>query len=744
MQKKINLHGEDLYSIQEILDTRNISRTFFERKDILSNVVSFGGQKYINKENFIRYDYLASLEESCYRLSQALKVLNIDNRAESVNNIITILNTIIEHIEFERHIFYTINDVIELSNRLADSDYPISLLLSEYVGEPVIYDLDFCQFVNSNKLKIFGRRKPGKYVLMHLFSHDTKLNVVENLCLKCDIENLYELYRKCLKVNLEDIFINYIQIKGNAPNTYLLMKNFYLKYINNSKSPNLKTIAIELVRKLDILYSKLKREIYFYSESEIKKEILQHSWANDRRVIKFLQYVKANNDYGFSKDISFEYKSNYKKTEDDLYLIDEWRDTFDYLTDIPLHLKNAYANRIYAQYWCGMLIHLFSTFRVSDITNTSALGLESHEFSSDKYLISKPLTFTEAQAIVNLFKSVIEHVDTVKTDTEKHFYCHLSGIEAMATSLVVLDCHRIMADEDELFTISNFDSKRIAERFPGLPIKFVSTTANKSLLTYVHDITAYSENAAKAYTLSSTMRSHSTGYNSIYSETTAVYIQKSELEGSAENIAYHVCERGVFGWLYLAMLEFVKGKIKSLTDATTQIDELKKQISVDGLEDIAEFLLQENKKQKSVLKALSEYTREDIAEFLMSIGTASAASKEATIPCILGKQCSKRNANECYLCACSIPTTYTLMMLNNKLLFFFDKLDQTVVSETALRQKYTYFIQKILFVFMDAKKHFKQYDAEYLTAFIDFDMIQTKLESIPDYKYLRLEETNGR
>lgn len=733
MVKRINLYGEDLYEVDEILSQYNISTTFFQRKEIKDSVIHFGGKDYINKENYIRYDALAKAEQTCYKISDVEKKLNITT--DTINNKSYILSVLFNETKCEGHLFYGKEEVDKYKHK--NEKYPISSVLSDCIGYSVIYCYEFINEAINRKIKLLDRRTPLEYIMPFMFSNKELVSVYGNVCIKSAIDDMEVLLKNNNRTPSE-LFDNYFSQFSKFSNSVSLMKCFYFDKINKSKSPNATSVAINYIKQLANIYKLLNKDIFLYQQKEIYKLISKRQF-NNRTAMQFLEYVKANTVNNFGKIAVFVYKANNSKTTDDLYTYDEWIAGYEYLNDLSIHLEKAYENRLYSQYWLIMLIHYVSALRISDIVDLDAIYLDGTRFVQTEELLHTPLTLGEAQKIVNAFKEVLITRDIVKTGERKHFYPRLSIIEALGSAIAILEYHRIMNDDIDLFTIKSVSTARIKEKFEDMPYEFSSTKATKTLLTITHDKMVDSSDSSNAYAIVSAMRSHKSA-GSKFSETTSVYIQKASLDGDVEDVAYNICERGVFGWLYLALLQYAGGKITSLEEATTQIENLQSKISVDALENLSGFLLEEGERQKDVLSALSTYTRDEIKIFLNNIGQSMSASKIETISCIKGKECGKYGTMDCTLCPFSIYTTYSLKVLNDRLLYYIKKLKDIPQEDVVLRKKYTYFIQKILLVFTDAKLELlERYGDDFFKSFVDLPEIHKQLLLVSDDKFLRIE-----
>lgn len=736
MKKRINLNGQDLYYAEDILKFHNVSSTFFQRKEVAHHLIHFGTKIYLTKENYLRYDRLATLEDEYYTLVQVIAKLHLEDY--TLNNVDDILSQVFYSQEYMGHIFYEKSEIDAAENEYASTSFPISTLLSKHAEEPVIFAQEFLHYAHNKKIPLLGMKNAQKFAIPFLFSPSALTYIFDNLCICADFSEIDNLLYHCSQIDIESLFDNYIPLDPNKPKTHTLMRDFFFARINKSHSPRTIALAVQYIKDLAPIYSNTYKEIFYYSVQQVYTDLFTQRWCNTSIGMKFLQYVKKNCDYGFASGINFLYKANNKPTSDDIYDYNDWLAAYDYINHIELHIKNAYANRNYAQYWFIMMCYFTSAIRIIDILNVGSLGLDDTRYIERDILLTNPLSLGEAQGIVNTFKNIIESTLIVKTSAHKHFIVHLPMVEAMGTAIAILEYHRIKNDDNNIFTIRNVAETRIRDKFPDLPIKFVTTKATKTLLTYTHNELERS-GTGNAYALISSMRSHKSGKNSIFSETTSIYLQHAKLDGDIQNIAWHVCSRGAFGWLYLAMLAYTGGRIGSLEEATTQIDSLKHRISAESLENLSGFLNEEQLYQKQILHEIGGYTKGNIETFLKCIGTSFAASKTDTIFCIKGKYCATHSVDDCLFCRYSVPTTYTLKLLGDRLIIMLDELQSIPFSDTIDRAKLTYFIQRALFILMDAKESFDKYDPKFIQAFVDLPQIKEKLNVIPDMKFIPIE-----
>ena len=739
MEKRINLHGEDLYYLSDIIEEYGLSSTYATKANVIGRVIRFGQKDYINEANYRYFEQLAAHEATCYTVSKACAVLRLTDY--SLVSQEKLLTAMFHHKEFDGIIFYPKTEVDEVASELTESHTPISAYLSRICDKNVVYVKDLYHYAAEQKTRLLGRRSPALPMIRMLFPPEQIIDTFGNLSVSCP-NSINNLLADCQKTTAAEMFDNFFgAAKKEKPVTYTLMRKYYIQKMNASKSPMAYDVAMDYIRPLHKIFSNLKREITEYAEDDLLQHVLPKAWSNNKTAMQFYQFVKENSGTDFGKNLSFVCKALYaKNARSEIYSYDEWGALYDFLLDLSVHTARAYADWIYAQYWCIMLIHVTSFLRISDIVNIRTAGLDGTRFVEPQALEKSPLEIHEAVTITKLFKSQIELLPTVKTNQFKHYYPIVSVMPAMATAVSILDYHRIRNDENRLFTVRTASTERISNKFEGIPVAFQSTKATKTLASLVH---AKAEETGKknALFLISAGRSHIT--HDGFSETTAIYLQESKLEGDPIEIARFVCNRGVFGWLYVAMLRFINKDIGSIVEATTQVEWLKKKLLPEHLERISEFLLRVGREQKSILKQLSEYSRQDISEFLMNIGTQKTATNLPETFCIWGYSCSKSRSDQfaCLRCGCSLKTNYTLELVGSKLETLLEKMHCLPYECLTERQKLTFQIQQLLFVLMDAKAWYDKYDPQFLAAYVDLSKLQASLAAIPDSKFLLTERT---
>ena len=738
MIKRINLHGEDLYYLSDLIEKYHLSCTYAIKSNIIDKVIHFGDKDYVNKENYIYIDQLAAYETSCYSVTEAIVKTGLTDYTLSSHE--ALLSTVFTSIEHDGIVFYPRAEVDALAANLHNSLFPVSDFCSIACGESVIYINELYHYAHKQKTELLGRRNPAMSMARMLFPAESLVSIHGNIAVRCSIP-IDILLKSCSKVSLANILDNLLSpFKPSMINTIALMRKFYNNKMNASDSPHIYDVAMQYASPLYKAYKHLRKEIYDFTEAELKAEVLGKPWCNNKTVMQFLQFVKENTDNGFGSGLTFVYRAMYQKNaRPDIYSYNEWSELYDYLTDLDRHIAKAYEDRVYAQYWAVMAVHLTSLIRISDIISLKSLHFEGERYVRANELIKRPLELHEAVAITDVFRHHLELIPTVKTNQLKHYYPVIEVAPTIAAAMCILEYHRIREDDISLFTIKAADSDRIDDKFDEIPVRFQSTKATKTLATMIH-AKAEENGQTNALFLVSAARSHR--MHNGFSETTSIYLQESKLEGYPKEIARYVCRRGVFGWLYIAMLKYINKELPSLENATTQVELLKSRIEPEQAERIADFLQNADREQKAVLKQLSKYSRENISSFLMQLGTANTATSLPETYCIFGKSCSKvrTEPTACLHCYSSLKTSYTLELIGKNLSTLLGRMNEITLSNITERQKLTFQIQKLLFILMDAKSWYNKYDPKFLSAYVDLPKIQAALSAIPDYKFIQLEE----
>lgn len=337
MIKRINLHGEDLYYLSDLIEKYHLSSTYAIKSNIIDKVIHFGDKDYVNKENYIYIDQLAAYETSCYSVTEAIVKTGLTDYTLSSHE--ALLSTVFTSIEYDGIVFYPRAEVDALAANLHNSLFPVSDFCSIACGESVIYINELYHYAHKQKTELLGRRNPATSMARMLFPAESLVSIHGNIAVRCSIP-IDILLESCSKVSLANILDNLLSpFKPSMINTIALMRKFYNNKMNASDSPHIYDVAMQYASSLYKAYKHLWKEIYDFTEAELKAEVLGKPWCNNKTVMQFLQFVKENTDNEFGSGLTFVYRAMYQKNaRPDIYSYNEWSELYDYLTDLDRHI----------------------------------------------------------------------------------------------------------------------------------------------------------------------------------------------------------------------------------------------------------------------------------------------------------------------------------------------------------------------------------------------------------------------
>lgn len=290
MQKRINLHGQDLYCLKEIISKYNLPDTFRQRFGVCTLIIHFGDTDYVNQDNYVYLEQLARMENWGYTINQALKKLGIETEHSLISHE-QLLSSLFLHETFDDVIYYKRADVDMFAKEHSTSPFPVSGILSRIRNERVIYIPDLFHYAADCKVKILDRRNPAIKSANMLFPAESLRSIYGNIAVSC-MTDMDALLTSCSTISLANIMDNLLSpYNQNKINTIELFRRFFNQKMNASKSPRSYNIAIDLATKLYSIYHILKKEIYEYSEDELK-QIINLECFNNKVAMQLLEFVR--------------------------------------------------------------------------------------------------------------------------------------------------------------------------------------------------------------------------------------------------------------------------------------------------------------------------------------------------------------------------------------------------------------------------------------------------------------------
>lgn len=243
MIKRINLHGEDLYYLNDLIEEHHLSSTYAIKSNIIDKVIHFGDKDYVNKENYIYIDQLATYETNCYSVTEAIVRTGLTDYTLSSHE--ALFNMLFTAIEYDGIVFYPREEVDALAAKLHSSLFPVSDVCSLACGEPVVYINELYHYAHRQKTELLGRRNPAMSMARMLFPAESLVSIHGNIAVRCSgpIDILLE---SCSKVSLANILDNLLSpFNPSMINTIALMRRFYNNKMNASNSPRIYDVAIQ-------------------------------------------------------------------------------------------------------------------------------------------------------------------------------------------------------------------------------------------------------------------------------------------------------------------------------------------------------------------------------------------------------------------------------------------------------------------------------------------------------------------
>lgn len=506
-----------------------------------------------------------------------------------------------------------------------------------------------------------------------------------------------------------------------------------------------------------VLSENLQNEIWECEEGEILnliKEIKQITYQETlSRFYSYIQSIKdcKSGEFGYIAKIDKNKSDLDESKEDRKYSVEEWLMIKDYLVDLNKHIKKAKANVKYAQCWLFAILHLSLAWRNNDFLQINAMPVKEILNCED---IEKfdffNITDTQAQQIINLFRTTCIPVVAHKNGVETHMIFPPQLIKATAVAICISEIHRLKSSKfndrkGKLIMYKSMKNSDVHKTiFPNDYPKFESLKCNRSKQTYSFVTAANTTGRGHiAYSLTGYSRSHKpkvVGAN----ESTTAYLELINTSVDAKSIGKHLFERGVFGWQVELMIGVLEEYSQdSLEQRTKRIKELTNRYSPSVTESISNYLTIEADEINKLVDELMTMSEDEIRKKLIEIG-------ELKSPAFLNyTQCMKGTSNckylegkaKCLGCRYNIPTNYVLEIVNERLNETLDLIDNTPKTDEVKLIKYSHIIRQLMFIMMDFRRSTKEYfEDDYLTSFIDLKSIGYRLAMLEQKgKILRLE-----
>lgn len=463
-----------------------------------------------------------------------------------------------------------------------------------------------------------------------------------------------------------------------------------------------------------------------------------------RIFVSFYYYCYSSRDLPVPKQYVVSKINNYKEKEKEIYSPEAFYSFYRYVKDVSLHLSNAIINDYYANMWAFTIMHLTNAWRASDIVfKTPNLDLSSIQVDSFDWFNNNALTITQCQKVINQLYLQFRSIKTSKTTAFVTFLVEPELVEPLSTALIISELHR--QKNENLFLLESFitgtkiktvatSGKARHQHFFKLDSSlepFKSLKFNNSTMTYLfYSISDEDGNDSDvALELTQRVRSHNRA------ETTSIYVQATNKDGTLNQVSSNLFRRGHFGWLYNYLILLANEKDdtpRTMEDKTLAISAIRNQLESPANTELwAQFLLQIRQKRSSVMSRLAKLSKESLIELIVKIFKGEMPSKTENAQCITSPNCEYPRLNSCYSCPNIIPKNYLFIELSGE----FDRLIKSIetTEHDAIRKKESYFLLNLLLLIDEGINFFGE---EYIQAFLNIQHVRGKLSQLADKIYI--------
>ncbi|MFJ5788969.1 hypothetical protein ACIP9G_02680 [Lysinibacillus sp. NPDC093197] len=520
---------------------------------------------------------------------------------------------------------------------------------------------------------------------------------------------------------------------------------------------------IQRVKGFIELFNKLIKfidiEIHNVESSKIKLLVGKDSvlTVHQRKIFsKFLRFYFDTNNMILPESISFSRKP--PNSEKEIYTSKELETLYNHALNYKIHIPKAILNRSYSNMWVYVLLLLTDFIRGQDIIlNVPNISFDETEIDSIYWIQENELDQKTITSIINQIYSAFRNKRTCKTDELLTFVISPDITYSLSISLIISEFHRRNTNSSiqlETFIEGKYkrtrtEGKQMHQRFfkemdGHKNFKFQSQKLNNSVSTYLFYSIVENDGVDSdlALHLTQAARSHKSP------DSTSIYIQSTNKDGSINKVAYNLFKRGHFGWLYDYLIQFYnqfERKALNMVEKTQLIESIRNEFSLIQTEQLAEFItnsvsnsLNENfetiydsliknmhQKRSSVVQMISKYTKEEISAIIKKLASSEQPSKDSNAQCLIYPKCKYPSMTSCYSCEYIIPGNLFLIQLNtiiSELIIDIEKLENPISLIKSSK-----FLLDALFMWKEARLYFGD---SYVDSFISLKHTKDRIEQI--------------
>lgn len=550
--------------------------------------------------------------------------------------------------------------------------------------------------------------------------------------------------------NVYDYFndgMRYLRNNTHFKETFDLYEIWAKKEIDKSQIKKLKPKVATLLNSFESLSNILHKELFLYTDDELKTLFNSIMESYQRTLYPFLNYCKSKQKCNYKGDYVWKFK---KSAEDVPYTKEEWSGFTMEVLHLEKHFQKAVESKRYADTWLFVLLHFSLAWRKEDLKEFKPINLDLIGIDSFEWFDHNTFTLEKSQIILKAIQRSMKGDRANKN--KKEFVFAIPFIFEMPTALVFTLCelHRRKVDEGNkrliTTTIQTHDLRALFGQ--GLP-NFSNRKSNKTLMTYGWETAVKNGKGTLAYWLGGFSRSHTQKID-MPNPITQVYLITANTDASVEEMALHCFERGIFGWQVKVMVDAINNNEPlSLDEMTKAIAEVNKTYSPVMVDSLSKYAVTRHEQSVSLLKELMAVPKQKLKKRLEEISKLNSPSLLDHSQCLVGvKNCPyldevKYNLEiRCLGCKNRIDTNYILDIINVEIFSIMDRLKNTALSDGTSRVKYTHMIRTLTYILLDFRRAYDRYDEYYIRSFIDLDKLKLDYQEVEQTKFLRIKEAD--
>lgn len=405
-------------------------------------------------------------------------------------------------------------------------------------------------------------------------------------------------------------------IETDYEETFSMGKSYLygqIERLKKSTNINKRTELARYINTIEAILDNLEKEAFDYDNDDIIQFALDWDLKSsyERKAYAFLNYIREskNEKCKYSKQLGesiveqFRVKNGNQCSK--IYTEEQWYEYYKTLWNIDNHILWAFEYDRYSQVWLYCLLHLTITWRSKDIFNKIPnIPLEVIDvYDFQWFKDGNEFTLSMALKVLECVRFSLDGIVAYKNKMNLHFNVPLSLKITTAIALVINEIHRRKKAEDNIFYKlkkrhpERKDYSKVFHNRTSL-IEFSNLKACRTLITlgFVNAVNTHGM-AGVAYMMNKYARSHKESADKL-TNTTEIYHQLTNTDGSATELAFHVFERDSFGYLYVRLLELCYKEeqlsILSQDEITEIVVDMQDEMSPTMIEQLCNGLMNPN------------------------------------------------------------------------------------------------------------------------------------------------------